>query len=121
MTSAPDEEYDACLKVLAEWAKVKKSELYDQNIKSPANREDVLEGFARACKNMGSMLIQNLNSENAETLTVLGWPPELMECMKRSDVRTVLCDEVEQWFIRYPFVKSRLHLEELERENAGLQ
>jgi hypothetical protein len=121
MSLEKDTEYDDCLQKLANWAKAKKDELYEANIKSPTNREAVLETFTRACRQVGQDLVTNLNAENDRNLRGLGWPDELMECMKQPDIRTILCDQVENWFIRFPFVKSRLHLEELERENSGLR
>lgn len=120
MTTQEDDEYTKCLTVLAAWVKTKKNELYDKNIKSPANQENVLANFEKECGLLGELLLQNLNSENEDTLRKLGWPEDLMECIKHPDVRWVLCDEVENWFIRYPFVRSKLHLEEMERENAGV-
>lgn len=120
MTTEGDDEYAKCLTVLASWVKEKKNELYDKNIKSPANQENVLSDYAKQCGLLGEVLLQNLNTENDDNLRKLGWPEDLMECIKRPDVRIVLCDEVENWFIRYPFVRSRLHLEEMERENAGV-
>ncbi len=118
---AEDTEYDECLQKLAVWAKTKKEEIYEQNIKSPKNGESVLELFSNACRAVGNSLVLNLNSENSKNLRELGWPEDLMECMRQPDVRTILCDQVENWFIRFPFVRSRLHLEELERENSGLR
>ena len=115
------DDYDECLEHLAKWIKTKKDKLYDENIKSPANREEVLEEFVQACRILGRDLLRNLNAENAANLKELGWPPELMECIRQPDIRTVICDEVENWLMRYPFVRSRLHLEELERENSGLR
>ena len=116
-----DTEYTACLETLSIWVKKKKEELYDLNIKSPKNTEKVLEEFTQACEKVGNGLLKDLNSENQKNLQEIGWPSELMECIKRSDIRTVLCNEIENWFIRFPFVKSKLHLEELERENAGIR
>ena len=43
-----------------------------------------------------------------------------MECIKDLNIRTVILDRIESWFVRYPFVKSKLHMEELARENAGV-
>ncbi len=115
-----DTEYDECLQKLADWVKQKKDELYDRNIKSPSNQEAVLDSFIKACNDIGEKLVRNLNAENDSNLKELGWPEDLMSCMKQPDIRTILCDQVEHWFIRFPFVKSRLHLEELQRENGGL-
>ena len=41
-------------------------------------------------------------------------------CILDLSIRTVLLDRIEDWLLTYPYVRSRLHLNELERENTGI-
>jgi len=113
-------EPDECVKLLDEWIKQKKNIVYDENIKGPNNRQDVLENYTNVLEIFASKLITAIEKEDTKILNDLQWPDDLMECIKDMNIRTVILDRIESWFVRYPFVKSKLHLEELARENAGV-
>jgi hypothetical protein len=113
-------EPDECVKLLDEWIKQKKNIVYDENIKGPNNRQDVLENYTNVLEIFASKLITAIEKEDTKILNDLEWPDDLMECIKDMNIRTVILDRIESWFVRYPFVKSKLHLEELARENAGV-
>lgn len=113
-------EPDECVASLDEWIKGKKNTFYDQNIRGPNNEQDVLENYTYALEIFANNLIHAIEYEDINNLNELQWPADLMECIKDMNIRTVMIDRIDHWLIRYPFVKSKLHLEELARENAGL-
>jgi len=113
-------EPDECVKMLDQWIKEKKNTVYDENIKGPNNQQDVLENYTNILEIFANKLISAIEKEDTKILNELEWPDDLMECIKDMNIRTVILDRIESWFVRYPFVKSKLHLEELARENAGV-
>jgi len=113
-------EPDACVEALDTWIKEKKNTVYDENIKGPNNQQDVLENYTNVLELFARNLMRAIEHEDMNVLSELRWPDDLMECIKDMNIRTVILDRLEKWFIRYPFVRSKLHLEELARENAGI-
>jgi hypothetical protein len=113
-------EPEDCIKSLDEWIKTKKTGVYDENIKGPNNDQLVLQSYTDALENLGEKLILAIEREDTETLIDLQWPDDLMNCIKDLNIRTVIVDRIECWFIRYPFIRSKMHLEEMSRENAGV-
>lgn len=113
-------EPDECVASLDEWIKEKKDGIYGENIKGPNNDQGVLESYTNALEIFAHNLIHAIEYEDINILNELQWPDDLMECIKDMNIRTVMVDRIDHWFIRYPFVKSKLHLEELARENAGV-
>lgn len=113
-------EPDDCIEVLDEWIKTTKNVIYDENIKGPNNQQGVLEAYTGSLEQFANKLIRAIESENIKVLTGLGLPDDLMKCIRDLNTRTVITYRIEHWFIRYPFVKSKLHINELEAENAGV-
>ena len=113
-------EPEDCVASLDEWIKEKKNTFYDENIRGPNNEQAVLENYTNALEFFAHTLIRAIEYEDIKSLNEFQWPADLMECIKDLNIRTVMLDRIDYWFIRYPFVKSKLHLEELARENAGL-
>ena len=116
MSSEPDE----CLMELDKWIKEQKDIIYNDNIKSPKNDENDIINYTNKVQDYGKKIIRAIEKEDTETLTKLEWPTTLMSCILDLTIRTVLLDRIEDWLLTYPYVRSRLHLNELERENTGI-
>ena len=116
--SSPEPE--DCIESLDEWIISNKNMIYDENIKSPNNSQEVLENYTNTLETFANKLIRAINREDEDILSELGWPQELLVCIKDLSVRAIIVYRVEHWFIRYPFIKSKFHLNELEAENAGV-
>lgn len=115
-----ESEPEACVNDVDKWLQSKKKSIYDENIKGPDNSEDVLESYTNSLEVLGINLIRAINNEDIDALESLEWPEELLECIKDMNIRTVINDRIEYWCIRYPFVKSILHINEMVQENAGV-
>ena len=113
-------EPDDCVASLDKWVKMKKNTIYDANIRGPSNKQDVLENYTSVLETFALELIHNIQTENYKELDSMNWPDDLMECIKDMNIRTVIMERIDKWFIRYPFVKSKLHLDELYRENTSM-
>jgi len=118
--STPEPEYDRCINALDTWLQSKKKSIYDENIKGPDNSEDVLESYINSLEDLGINLIRAINNQDIDTLGSLEWPEELLECIEDMNIRIVINDRIEYWCIRYPFIKSILHINEMVQENAGV-
>ena len=115
-----DSEPDECLEVLDEWLKSEKAAIYDENIKGPDNSQEVLNAYIESLESFGKRLLWAIEHEAFDDLQELNWPDELLDCIKDMNIRTVITDRIESWFLRYHFVKSKLHINELAAENAGV-
>jgi hypothetical protein len=115
-TKEPEE----CLDFLGKWIKTQKDMIYDENIKSPSNDQNVLANYEAVLEGFAFKIVSAIERENTQSLEALGWPPELMECIRDPNTKIIILNEIEQWLIRFPFVKTRKHLEELEKEYAGI-
>ena len=111
---------DSYVEILDKWVQSEKNAIYDENIKGPNNSEDVLENYIQMLERFAVNLIKAIESEHIINLHDLNWPNELIDPVKDLGIRTMLTDRIELWCIRYPFVKSKLHINELEAENAGI-
>ena len=113
-------EPDECIDVLDKWILAEKNTIYDANIKGPDNSQDVLSVYIESLESFGKRLLWAIEHEDLDYLRELNWPTELLECIKDLGIRTVITDRIEHWFLMYPFVKSKLHINELATENAGV-
>jgi len=113
-------EPDECIAELDKWIKNIKDKIYNDNIKGPNNNQDVLTNYINELEVFANNLNREIKAENTAELNTMKWPESLMECIKDMNMRIVILDRIEYWCIRYPFVRSKLHLEELARENAGV-
>lgn len=111
---------DECLVILDKWIVLKKNSMYDEHVKAD-NDENELQEYSDSLEDFAMKLIQAIETERVDDLKKLGWPEELMECIKDVGIRVDIKDHIESWLIRYPFNRSKIHIKELERENAGLQ
>lgn len=118
--SSPDT--DEFLKPLDIWIQSQKDEIYDSNITNhPNGNSSHLLSYRNALEGLAHKLIRAIDNEDSDTLLAMGWSQDLVESIRDMNMRTDILDRIECWFVRYPFVKSRIHLEELRNENAGLQ
>lgn len=113
-------EPEECLAALSEWIKMQKDKIYDENIKSPTDDQNVLANYENILEGFAFKIVSAIERENIQVLQSLGWPETLMECIRDPNTKIVVLNEIEQWLIRFPFVKTRKHLEELEKEYAGI-
>jgi hypothetical protein len=113
-------EPEDCLEALDEWIKIYKDIIYDENIKSPTNDSNVLMKYTDALEGRAYILLKAIDGENTEKLSSLGWPDTLMDCIRDPNTKILILNEIKQWFVVYPFVKSRFHIHELENENSGV-
>jgi hypothetical protein len=113
-------EPDDCLLVLSEWIKHHKNNVYDENIKDTENDSKCLSEYTGALEDLYTVVCRAILKEDIDTLIELKWPETIIDCIRDPNTKIIILNEIEQWFLRFPFVKSKQHLRELENENAGL-
>ena len=113
-------EPEDCIEALDTWIQSEKNMIYDENIKGPDNSNEVLENYSNSVESFGRKLIYAIKREDINLLQDLNWPDTLLDCIKDSSIQTVIVDRIENWCIQYPYVKSKLHINELAQENAGV-
>jgi hypothetical protein len=106
-----------CLEILDEWIKTQKEVIYDENIKGPNNKSDVISNYTASLKNISLQLRQAIRSRNVQVLTSFGWPSQLVECINDANMRLEIEDRVIEWFETFPNVKSSKHLNILNEES----
>ena len=109
-----------CLVILGKWLVEQKDKIYNEHIKAD-NDENELQAYSDSLENYAINLIQAIKNESFDELKKLEWPNDLMECIKDVSIRVDVLNDIESSFVRYPFNRSKIHIKELERENAGLQ
>ena len=109
-----------CLELLDEWIISQKNSIYDENIKGPNNKGDVISNYSAALKNISLELRKAIRSRNINVLTSLGWPNQLIECINDANMRVEIDDRIIKWFETFPNVKSSNHLNTL-IEESGLE
>jgi hypothetical protein len=111
---------EECLNILREWLVEQKNRIYSENIKLE-NDANELQVYRSSLEEFARDLIRAIEEESSDTLISLGWPEKLMECIKTISIRVDILHDIESSFIRFPFNKSEIHRNELEKEKAGLQ
>jgi hypothetical protein len=111
---------DECLVILDKWIITQKNNIYDEHVKGD-NDANELQGYCNSLEEFADRLIQLIEKELFSELKTLGWPEELMECIKEIGIRVDIIHHIDSWLIRYPFNRSKMHNKELEREKEGLQ
>lgn len=107
------------MKSLDAWILERKNSEYDRNIQS--NEPAELQAYSDSLEIFALRLIRAIEKESFVSLKELGWPEDLMECIKDVGIRVEIVDRIESWLIRYPFNRSKAHMQELQRENEGLE
>ena len=113
-------EPEDCIEALSKWIQTYKNQVYDENIKAPNNDNSVLANYQSVLESIGSKILRALDKEDITLLTDMKWPTTLLDCVRDPNTKIIIRNEIEQWFIRFPFVRSRQHLEELEKEYEGV-
>ena len=113
-------EPEDCIEALSEWIQTYKNQVYDENIKSPNNDNSVLLNYQGALEAVGLEILRAIDKEDQTALNDMKWSATLLECVRDPNTKIIIRNEIEQWFIRFPFVRSRQHLEELEKEYEGV-
>jgi hypothetical protein len=111
---------DDCLVILEKWLIEQKNKIYDEHVKSD-NDENELQDYSDSLEDFARDIIEAIEDENTSKLRDLEWPQDLIDCIKDVGIRVDIINSIDSWFIRYPFNRSKNHIKELQRENAGLQ
>ena len=110
---------DECIARLDAWIIEIKKKVYIKNINSedPEMPEDAESLFAYKSylEELEGKLNSAIKAEHKETLLALGWPDELMECIKNMTLRGEILDYLEQAFKVHHFNKSPKHENELQK------
>ena len=114
------DETSSCMNALDDWITSQKHTIYDANIKSPDNTTGVLTSYTDMLEERAFHLAAAITKEDFQKLREFDWPQELVECLRDPYIKTLILDEINQWFIRFPYVKSRIHLKELETQYKGI-
>ena len=109
---------DNCLKILHTWIIGKKSEA--QNSYKGDSTND-LRKYTENLETLERKIRKAIYLEDFKSLEALGWPQELMECIKDMAVRPSLLDLIYESLIIHQFNRSPMHENELKEENAGLK
>jgi hypothetical protein len=111
---------DICLNGLDDWITSQKNRIYDKNIKNSSTKNNVLLDYTTALEEFAFKLCRAIHGEHINTLASMGWPNTLIDCLKDSFTKTLILDQIHQWLVTFPFVKSRMHLKELEECYRGV-
>jgi len=111
---------DACLKILSSWIVEYKKKTWNETVKSD-NVSSELQEYKDALEQQESRLRKAIYLEDIENLKALGWPEELMECIKDMATRTEISDMLYESLATHHFNRSPRHEQELREENSGLQ
>jgi len=111
---------DECIRILSSWIIERKRKIHTENIKTSDNPKELLD-YKNELEVLEHRIRKAIYLEDVKSLEALGWPSELMECIKDISIRVELMDIIYQAFCIHHFNRSPIHEEELHRENAGLR
>jgi hypothetical protein len=115
-----DGKQDACLKILSSWIVEFKKKTWHMIVKSN-NDSAELEAYKDALEQHETSLRKAIYLEDIDSLRKLGWPEELMDCIKDMAKRTDISDMLYESLATHHFNRSPQHEKELHEENSGLQ
>lgn len=110
---------EACSKILSDWIIKYKREAWETHVKTNDDASE-LQSYKDALEQQEGRLRKAIYMEDAQNLKALGWPDELMACIKEMSIRAELTDMLYQSLVTHHFNRSPRHEEELSQENAGL-
>jgi hypothetical protein len=110
---------DACVKMLSTWIVEFKRNTWTEYVKTSDDANE-LQTYRDVLQQQEGDLRKAINSEDTNTLSNLGWPDELMECIQDMGVRTELIDILYESLFSHPFNRSPQHEDELNNETSGL-
>lgn len=108
---------DNCLKILHTWI-IEQKRVAQNTYKGDSTND--LKEYTETLETLERKLRKAIYLEDFKGLETLGWPQELMECIKDMTVRPVLLDLIYESLIIHKFNRSPMHENELKEENAGL-
>lgn len=110
-----------CVPRVKEWILIKKDLLYKEFLKTDTEQSEDLNRYENEIELLGKKLMRAIQSENLEELNKLGWPEELMECIRDPSVNLVIYDFIELSCLRFPNTHSLYNLKILGKQNVGLE
>jgi len=108
---------DECINILDTWIISEKNRIYDEIMQKDDRGNMILVEYEETVREFGYKVMKLVENE---TLQELNWPENLHECVKYPIIKNLILEEIEQWLVRFPYVKSRKHLEELEAMYSGV-
>jgi hypothetical protein len=111
---------DACVKMLSTWIVEFKRNTWNEHVKTTDDANE-LQTYRDVLQVQEYSLRKAINMEDTNTLRNLGWPDELMECIKDMGVRSELIDILHESLFSHPFNRSPQHEDELNNETSGLR
>ena len=110
---------EECLKTLSTWIIQYKRETWNKYIKTNDDANQ-LQSYKEALEQHEGRIRKAIYMEDTQNLKALGWPDELMECIKDMSIRAELTDMLYESLVTHHFNRSPKHEEELRNENSGL-
>lgn len=111
---------DACLEILSSWIIKYKRKIWEATVKSD-NVSSELQEYKDILEQQESRLRKAIYLEDMKGLQALGWPEELMGCIKDMPTRTEISDMLYESLATHHFNRSPQHEKELHDEKSGLQ
>ena len=112
-------EVDVCVKLLSTWIVEFKRKTWSEYVKTTDDANE-LQNYRDVLQQKEVSLRKSIYLEDTNTLRSLGWPDELMECIKDMGVRSELMDILHESLYSHPFNRSPQHEDELKNEVSGL-
>lgn len=117
-----EKEPDDYIAAVKEWVVAKKDTMYKEFLNTETGNPTDLSRCEKEVNNFGNKLLRAINGEKKEDLKKLGWPQELMECIRDPSVNLVIMDFIHLACIMYPNSNSIYILEDLKKKlNSGLE
>ena len=115
-----NDKQEACLKILSAWIVQYKREAWTTHVKTNDDANE-LQSYKNALEQQEGRLRKAIYMEDTKNLEALGWPDELMECIKDMSIRPDIVDMLFESLVTHHFNRSPRHEQELHEENAGLR
>lgn len=119
MFSEASDKQEACLKILSAWIIQYKREAWTKHVKTNDDANE-LQSYKDDLEQFERRLRKAIYMEDTQNLKALGWPDDLMECIKDMVIRSDISDLLYESLVTHHFNRSPRHEEELQRENSGL-
>ena len=120
MFGGASEKQEACIKILSAWIIQFKRGAWAKHVKTNDDANE-LQIYKEVLEQQETRLRKAIYMEDTQNLKALGWPDELMECIKDMSIRPELTDLLYESFVTHHFNRSPKHEEELNNENSGLR
>jgi len=113
-----NDEDPSCIEQLKNWILEKKLEYNKKYIQTQSNSRENLKVYQEELEKLGKSLIKAFEKDpfDEKILEANGWPRELIECMKDSEVFIPVIDSIQVSFISFPNTPSLEHAQVLNIE-----